>query len=621
MKNKSVNEKSLAEKLLVEEVVKDFKTRQAEKKSFELQWQLNMNFLVGNQYCDVLKNGTISDYEKKYFWQSREVYNHIAPIVETRLSKLQRVRPKMNVFPASTDEKDVQTAKVSKKIVDAIYNKSDMSKIIREVTKWSEVCGSGFYKIVWNNIKGNVIAKFDNGIPLYEGDIEILPVSPFEIFPESNTISDIKSSRSIIHARAYHVDEIKNLWGVDVDSEKINVYSLDKFHNGSLGSNTKVMKTLKKNYATVIERYEAPSVKFPNGRLVIVAGDKLVFVGELPYINGENGERCFPFVKQDSIPQIGCFWGISIIERLIPLQRSYNAIKNRKHEFVNRLSMGVLTVEDGSVDLDELEEEGLCPGKVVVYRQGATSPSYMKNDSVPYDFSADEKSLQEEFEKISGTSDMVASLYSQNLSGVALERMIEEDENRFLVTSDAIKIAIKEVAKQILRLYKQYTKIPKLMKLIGDNGDMELFYFNSSDITSDDVVFETKNEISDSFSQRRSVLFDLIEKGILTDKNGNLSNKMKLKITELLGFGIWENSQDISELHQKKALKENLGFLNGVEQKICEIDDDEIHIEKHTIFMLSEEFEKSKINNKNIEDKILKHILEHKNKLNKNKIN
>ena len=34
-------------------------------------------------------------------------------------------------------------------------------------------------------------------------------------------------------------------------------------------------------------------------------------------------------------------------------------IKNRKHEFLNRISMGVLTVEDGSVDLDNLSEAGL----------------------------------------------------------------------------------------------------------------------------------------------------------------------------------------------------------------------------------------------------------------------
>ena len=36
--------------------------------------------------------------------------------------------------------------------------------------------------------------------------------------------------------------------------------------------------------------------------------------------------------------------------------------------------MKILCVEDGSVDLNVLEEESLRDGKVLVYRQGATPP-------------------------------------------------------------------------------------------------------------------------------------------------------------------------------------------------------------------------------------------------------
>ena len=31
--------------------------------------------------------------EKQYYWQEREVFNHIAPIIEARLARLSRVRP------------------------------------------------------------------------------------------------------------------------------------------------------------------------------------------------------------------------------------------------------------------------------------------------------------------------------------------------------------------------------------------------------------------------------------------------------------------------------------------------------------------------------------------------
>jgi hypothetical protein len=34
-----------------------------------------------------------------------------------------------------------------------------------------------------------------------------------------------------------------------------------------------------------------------------------------------------------------------------------------------------MLVEDGSVDVDDLCEEGLAPGKVLVYRQGSNAPA------------------------------------------------------------------------------------------------------------------------------------------------------------------------------------------------------------------------------------------------------
>lgn len=38
----------------------------------------------------------------------------------------------------------------------------------------------------------------------------------------------------------------------------------------------------------------------------------------------------------------------------------------------------ILCVEDGSVDLDELSENGLQDGKILVYRQGAKPPYVLK---------------------------------------------------------------------------------------------------------------------------------------------------------------------------------------------------------------------------------------------------
>ena len=600
---------------IVKEVLEDFQNRVLERKSYETQWKLNMNFYMGNQFCSIGFGGLVEDGDRQYFWQEREVFNHIAPKIDIRLAKLSAIKPKLYVVPASSDERDAYTAKLSKKILDSVSAKYSLSQKINQATKWSEICGTSFYKIFWNSNLGQVVAIEDSGRKIKAGDVDIAVCSPFEIYPDFTTCENLEDCQSIIHAKAYSVEEIKQMYDVDIKGKDINVFSLDSsFSTGGLGYNgigTKINESTKRNAGLVIEKYIRPSEEYPNGRLIIIAGEKLVFDGELPYVNGIDGKRDFPFIKQVCCDEVGSFWGKSLIERMIPIQRAYNAVKNRKHEFLNRLTLGVLAVEDGSVDIENLEEEGLAPGKILVYRQGANVPKYLDNEHLPTDFEKEEEKLLEEFTAISGTSEMGdMTTISASMSGVALELLLDENQTRLSFTTDSIKSAIKQIGKHLLRLYKQFANIPRLVKIVGENGMPEIFYFKSSDISSDDVQFETETEGADTLTQRRNMIYTLLDKGLLTDEDGKLSQSLKSKILEMIGFGNWENSQDLDSLHIRRADNENLAMLDKEEIKVKPIDDHNLHINEHIAYMLSGEYEKNAT--EEVENIFLKHIEEHK---------
>lgn len=614
------------EEAIVKNVVEDFNMRSQARKPFETQWQMNMNFFMGNQFCNIGYGGNLEDQEKQFFWEERQIFNHIAPLVEVRLAKLAQVKPKATVLPASNDERDVYTAKVSKKILDSITAKLNLSQKINEAMQWSEICGTAFYKISWNPKLGQIVAMED-GTPLRSGEVEITVCSPFEIYPDSPTCSDIDKCQSIIHARAVSVKQIKDIYGIDIAGQDINIFSLSatSVGFGGLGyssSAPKICQGIKKDSALVIERYEKPSAERENGRLTIVVGDRLFFDGDLPYAVGKDGTRDFPFVKQTSLAQIGSFWGNCIIDRLIPIQRAYNAVKNRKYEFLNRLTMGVLKVEDGSIDIENLEDEGLCPGKILVYRQGSTAPQFLDSDNISSDFEKEENMLLDEFRNVSGVSEVLDTDYiSTNLSGVSLELMLEQDELRLKPTAENVKQCLKVISQIILRLYKQFALIPRLARIVGDRGDVEMFYFNSNDISSDDIELETENELGESIASRRQMVFDLLNAGLLQDENGKLSARMKVKVLELLGLGIWENAQDQNELHLKKAENENLEMMNGKESKVLEIDEHSLHIDKHVAFMLGGDYEEKRLLDPEIENRFLNHIRQHKKSLKEEKTN
>lgn len=599
-------------KELIASIKDEYNSAREKRKPLELQWRLNMNFLMGNQYSEISTGGDIEDYGKQYFWQEREVYNHIAPMIETRMAKLNNVKANVNVRPMTSEDSDINAAKLSSSILKSISEENKLTDLIADANMWSEVTGTAFYKVVWNKNKGKVIGATKAGDKIREGDIDIVVCPPYEIFPDSLNSPDIMSCKSIIHARAYPITEIKEIWGVEIPGEDVNVFTMENADvTGGLGYNASVPSIIFDtlcNYAVVIEKYIRPNKEYPNGRLIIVAGDKILFDGDLPYINEATGERLLPFVRQQCIGQVGCFFGISLIERVIPVQRAYNAVKNRKHEFLNRIAMGVLAVEDGSIDTDMLEEEGLSPGKILIYRQGSLPPQMVQMGRVPTDFNQEEERLLNEFVMISGVSELMKlSRAPDNVtSGIAISLLKEQDDTRLSITANSIRYAVKEIGKQILRLYKQFAKVKRLKRISGENGDVELRYFNSNDISSDDLVFDSESELIDTPANRKNMVLELLKMGVLSEEDGKLSKRTKLKVLEVLGLGNWETVRDIDELHIKKATRENLN-ANTLDTP-DDVDDHDLHILEHSRFVISEE---SGLNDTE-KERLFEHIRQHK---------
>lgn len=588
MQRKKTDKKDVAaerakfEEELVAEVEHDFAERQQERLKLERQWELNMNFLMGNQYCGIDGRGELSDDGLPFSWQKRGVFNHIAPIISLRQAKFSRIEPSIGVRPESDDDKDVNGAKVGAKLLESVFKNAKVGDVVKKVTAWSETCGTGFYKVVWNNCGGGKIGEYD-GKDIYEGDAEVIAVSPFEIFPDSIYNEDVNNCLSIIHAKAVARQVVEEKYGVKVNGGKVGVFSLEK--NKTVDG--KEYGGAMDDAVVVIEKYEKPSAKYPTGRLITVADGKLLYYGELPYLNGKDRTRVYPFVKQDSLSVAGRFFGASIIERLIPVQKAYNAVKNRKHEFLNRLSMGIMKVEDGSVDVDDLAEEGLSPGKVLVYRQGFNSPEMLEGISMPSDFNEEETKLLNEFVIISGVSDVTSSSSNAAISsGTALQILIEQDNDRLLESAEAIRKSYVEIAKHIIRLYAQFDAGIKVISVGGENGS-DIIYVDKYAFASDDVYLENENELLYTERQRKEILFKLYSSGLLADENGKVRKATKEKMLNLLGYKDLDYGKGLSALQEEKAQTEN-EIIKTSGKSIDVVDDDEIHAEVHTRYVLSE---------------------------------
>jgi len=175
---------------LAKEVTDDFERRREERRTLEQQWKLNINYLMGNQYAEIAPSGEIDEEVKDYYWQGRNVYNHIAPIVETRIAKLARVRPVMSVRASGDEERDLKAAKMASALLSTTFSRLEMSDVIYKATLWSETLGTSFYKVTWDYNGGKKVGENDKGA-VYEGDVRVETLSPFDIYPDSLFREDI----------------------------------------------------------------------------------------------------------------------------------------------------------------------------------------------------------------------------------------------------------------------------------------------------------------------------------------------------------------------------------------------------------------------------------------------
>ena len=174
------------------------------------------------------------------------------------------------------------------------------------------------------------------------------------------------------------------------------------------------------------------------------------------------------------------------------------------------------------------------------------------------------------------------------------------------VTTESIRSAAKEVARQILRLYKQFADKKRLVLISGDSGELEAVAFIGSELGGDDVVQETDSEMVESPATRKNMVLELMRYGLLSDENGMISNRNRAKIVEMLGFGNWEAAKSSEEVHLKKAERENALMNSGKDADASELDEHALHISEHSSFAAGADIGKEAL------ERIEKHVRKHK---------
>lgn len=610
---------------IIGKVMEDLQERKNERQILEQQWTLNANFLVGNQYCEInTYRGDIEQLEPVYDWLEREVFNQIAPLIETRIANLKKINYMMKVKPATNELKDYDKAETSTGILQYTQKANDFESKKNTAIYWNELCGGCFWLSWWDKDKGEKIAvKTDIEIDeegnetkketaYYQGDLDFGLITPYEIYPESIFKQGIEAQRSIILEQVKTCDDIYDLYGIKVEGSTIDTFELTPMNTGGGFGYENTVVTIGHrtvdNAQKVVTYMERPSKHCPNGKMIIIVGDdNLVYYGGLPYKN-------IPIVQMVCTEVAGQFYGKSVIERLIPLQRAYNGCINRIHEFIKRVALSGFIAEEGSIDIEDFEQEGQAPGKILVYKAGRQPPVPIPNGQLPQEIMQERYNLKSDMEYVAGVSQLMVNGATPSgvTSGTAIENLMEIDNTRLSLTGDHIRNGIRKLAISWLEIYKIYATTRRIVNITGTNNIAKALVWNSEDINSYDVEYVTENELLLSEEMQKQRFFEAFNLGLFTDSDGRIPERVKQRALEYMKIGNYSDIMNVNLLQIQYAQRENVFFEEGVVPEISDFDEHEIHIEEHLRYILQMDFQMLKLKRPDYASALENHLRQHK---------
>jgi hypothetical protein len=505
------------------------------------------------------------------------------------------------VLPATAEEEDVNQAKVATKFLDAKWRELEMEEAREEFVMWLLTCGTAFIKTWWDPEKyadENMVAmtdeegnevKDDNGQVLYVprqledgrlapiGDLDACVVSPFEIIPDPDA-ANLKECRWIIHAKKWPLEVAESKWNVKLASEVDESNPFDKA-KGMLKKlwGKSQHEPSDEDGVIVKEMWERPSKKHPQGRLVIVAGEKLIADGPNPMPDGE-----LPFIMAGHYVVPGRFWRQAVVQHLISPQKQFNKTRSQITEIKNRTANPQKLIPVNS-SVDESKWTGE-PGLNIRYNPLAgAKPEYIQPPSVPSYVFKELENLLYDLDQISGQHEVSHGQTPPGVkSGIAIRYLQEQDDTKLGPTVRNLEKAWKRLAKMWLKMAREYydPQEARMVKHVGKNNEVAVEDFHAAEMPMEpDVIVVSGSSLPESKAARQEFLKELYGMGVFVDpKTGQNDNQRFLKMLEIGGT---EEAFDDISADLNAAEMENRYAMEGREIAVHEWDNHKLHIYDH----------------------------------------
>lgn len=521
----------------------------------EKQWNINLAMYSGQQWAEVvapeiqLNTGALLRTPAAAKGKQRQTINRIKSVCRTEMSKFLSRRPGASVVPSSTTDEDIAAAEAGES---AWVSTMERRKLYRELAKavfWMVISGNGFIKTYWDDNEEDT----DSGMM---GDVIYNSVDPYKLFFPDLKVEGIENQTYVIHAYTLPTERIKLLYEEELGDAAANLKATCVESTTILESSfANPRASDEKNYDSnmMYELWIKPGVwkGMRNGGRVLMVEDIILSYDDegIPYDHGE-----LPFQHLKHIPT-GRFYGSSVIEELIDLQKDYNKLRSKIAEAIYKMGMPQMTAAKGSVAASRMTNE---IGLLVEYKLGHQAPQPLPLQQLPAHLSQHLENILRDFEDISGQHQVTKGTVPPGVTAAAAISYLQEADDSYLFTSYSnFEEAFEDIAKQTLMLEVQFWDYPRLVKVIGEDQAFSANELSGADLKNGtDIRIERGSSLPQSKAAKQAFIMDLMTNQFITPEDG----------LQMLEIGGARTVLDRVQVDRRQAARENVQFHNLTEQ-------------------------------------------------------
>jgi hypothetical protein len=501
----------------------------------ENQWKVNLAFYKGRQYTYYnrhsrrLESRPMDDGELPRYIV-RLVSNQILTGAHSLLAKYTKTKPIMSASPGSGSEHDFKAAQMAERLLEYWWETMYLDDRLEEALLWGIIAGQGFWQISWDAHAGKPMRFLldPQGNPIlddpikdafrsqleamgiepqeqtvYMGDIKVETISPFDVYldPTAKVFDDCKYAVCVHHLDP---DEIKTRWGAEVKPD-----SIPSPQDASLpfGKSDESEPTVK----AVNIGYFLPSASMPNGRYVVWMDKPSKVLEDKPWPYPAN---MLPLVKFPGIRVPGQIYDSSVVEHAIPLQKELNRTISQIVEYKNLTIKPRYWAPHGSVDQRITSE----PGAMYFYTPFENHrPEAEKLPSMPPYVFDHLQGIRNGLREIFALTEITEGEVPPNVeAGIAIDLLQEMATDRLAPTIKLIEGSIGRGGQLMLSFAQKYYVEPRLLKIKGSGGSIQVKRFTQADIDAGiSVSVESGSALPRTRAGKQARILDYIDRGIL----------------------------------------------------------------------------------------------------------